>query len=346
VAWWNAVPNTAMEYGHVAFVDKINWKSNGEVESIKVSEYNFSEKGKPGSRPLYPNTKDYPDGFLYIVTDEFLECDLTDLCQPKKKSTSTTGAGMGGSVSGSAPSASSKKAVVFIKQLYIEGYKIRFFPEEKEKVCAVVGNNGKEPKNDVKVIFERSKGTKIDPKPKEIGKENIKHGNIKKGATKTECTSFTVPNDPGEKYNIRACAKFDGSTSCSNPLVYEIKERPKLSIEYFYLLNEDGGLKATFSSGENLLASAGIKNSGGDVEEDVKVGFEILNSSRKVIASGTENIRDYNLEKGEKKKESHIFTVPAPGNYTAKVCADPSNKVQEDNEKDNCKETSFRAVSP
>jgi hypothetical protein len=261
------------------------------------------------------------------------------------QSSGLSDSGYSSTVNFSAPSSSSKKPAVYVKKLYFEGNKAKFFPENHETVCVDVGNNGKEPKDDVKVTFYRSDGKKVDKNPKEIGEENIKHKNIKKGASKTECTEFRVPNEPGDMYNIQVRLKVDGDKSYYGPILYTIRDRPKIFINDFYLTGTDGSLQLTFAPGQSFISVARIKNSGGDVEEDVKVKFDILNYSQVILATGLENIRDYNLEGGETKKESHLFSAPsASGTYSARVCADPENKIKEKDNSDNCKSISFAVV--
>lgn len=184
----------------------------------------------------------------------------------------------------------------------------------------------------------------MDKNPKEVGRENVRHKNLKKGASKTECSDFHVPDEPGERFNVRAYVKFDGNKSYSTPIIFEVKGLVKLELYELRLLDREGNEADSLDVGELFIAEARVKNSGYDLDQDVKVSFSIFDQSDRLIASGLENIRSYNLEEGEKKRETHSFQIDVPGQYVLEVCADPENKISEKNEADNCLELDFQIV--
>ena len=98
VAWWDRDdPSDENDRGHVAWVESVG--SDGET--VTVSEYNWSPRLEYNTRSLSPADDDYPDAFLYFITDSFLECDLTGLCNGESNEILAYTTGDGGFGSGS-----------------------------------------------------------------------------------------------------------------------------------------------------------------------------------------------------------------------------------------------------
>lgn len=107
IAWWNIIPNVR-EFGHVAWVESVG--SDGKT--VTVSEYNWSPLLQYGTRTLSPGAG-YPDGFLYIFTTSFQECDLTGLC--------VGGSGSAGGGGGSSPQVN---LLVDFDIMHLDGHEI------------------------------------------------------------------------------------------------------------------------------------------------------------------------------------------------------------------------------
>lgn len=70
---WTGDPNNSSDnYGHVAFVEKVNYDVNGNATGVFVSEYNWSPACQFSNRSIGEievkiNDIDYPDGFIHIL---------------------------------------------------------------------------------------------------------------------------------------------------------------------------------------------------------------------------------------------------------------------------------------
>lgn len=88
VAYWNDGT-----WGHVAWVEKVLYDSNGNATGVKISEYNYNPLCQLSSRSQNETTlnignSDYPDGFIHILAYEegvsslhYLDCyEQSNLC--------------------------------------------------------------------------------------------------------------------------------------------------------------------------------------------------------------------------------------------------------------------------
>lgn len=111
IAWWNIKnPSDPNDRGHVAVTTKVF--SDGTT--VTLGEYNWATFHQYGERTLARTDSGYPDGFLYIVTESFLECDLMgNIC-----TTSGTAGGSGGDPGGAdlpPPSGTRTNLVPYVK---------------------------------------------------------------------------------------------------------------------------------------------------------------------------------------------------------------------------------------
>ena len=75
IAWWDS--SVGGGHGHVAWVESVA----DDGKTVTISEYNWGNAFNKGWREdLRLSDPGYPDGFLYILTDDLVECDLTGLC--------------------------------------------------------------------------------------------------------------------------------------------------------------------------------------------------------------------------------------------------------------------------
>lgn len=96
IAWWNATATN--KSGHVARTKKVF--SDGTTATFAEFNWPSASNGYKdhsyGERTLAKTDSGYPDGFLYIVTESFLECDLMgNIC-----TASGTAGGSGGDSGG------------------------------------------------------------------------------------------------------------------------------------------------------------------------------------------------------------------------------------------------------
>ncbi len=224
VAWWDssggACGSGGLSCGHVAFVESANW-NDGVVESIVVSEYNFNSPLQyTASRTLYPGTSNYPDGFLYIVTDTFQECDLTGLCQG-------SGSCSGGSGGGSVPD-------FIVNDIWLENQlgqtKTVFRPGETITMKAKIKNVGTNSPMGIEAKFYLSNGEEVDSdkEPKET--VNIDENDLESGETHTTAEELFAPSARGT-YNITVCADTDEEVeeehernNCSDEAVFRVDD--------------------------------------------------------------------------------------------------------------------------
>lgn len=131
--------------------------------------------------------------------------------------------------------------------------------------------------------------------------------------------------------------------------------KPDFVVSSLKLKNSGGSERYEFDPGQNIQMEAVIKNTGdADSPRDIDVRFYLSDGYKKDssgdrVRVGTENIRDYNLEKGESKTETATFDAPnKPGKvFNIIACADGGNDVAEKYESNNCStEAVFRINGP
>lgn len=84
--WTGDSTNHSDDYGHVAFVEKVYYDSNGNATNIDITEYNFETKCDFGQRIKIPVTN--PTGFIHILAYNegvtslhYLDCyEMGNLC--------------------------------------------------------------------------------------------------------------------------------------------------------------------------------------------------------------------------------------------------------------------------
>lgn len=106
IAWWNITSKP--DKGHVAWVENVH--SDGVT--IDISQYNGAGDLQYSTQTLSPGSG-YPDGFLYIFTATFQECDLTNLCPNS-----------GGSSGGGGGSSNQVNLVVDFDIMHLDGHEL------------------------------------------------------------------------------------------------------------------------------------------------------------------------------------------------------------------------------
>ncbi len=364
VAWFS--------YGHVAFVEKVEFNSDGSVKNYTISEYNY----KPcaySAHTFLPNESGRPSAFIHIPMYDwgamgYLDClEMGGLCgdifagvssterawliknlqaygylnnstQQKVAWNARFGTGGGGQGGGTSPSPSSSLPELHIKGVNIsddrdgDHRKESYFPIEKFYILAEAASAGVEPGKDATLGCYLFQGDNRE----KVGEETIKHEHLKKGMTHTE--RFELKNIKPGVYQVKV--RIDNEKKIKESNENNNWSTPvKLVIKAWpnFIINEiivDGA--TSFITGTTLSVRGKFWNKGGDTKDGISVASYLVDSAGNSVLVATQTIKDYHLEENEYHWEGMTFTLPStPGNYSLKLVADYNGLVKESNEGDN-----------
>ena len=173
-----------------------------------------------------------------------------------------------------------------------------------------------------------------------MGSDNIKGENLAAGHTKNEDIKFGAPDREAKfQFYCRIDTKntvkeSDENNNKSGVVSCRVHKRPDIKAEEIIL--NDGQVQ--FEEGEITFARATFTNSGGEPFEDVPVSWYVDGEFY-----ADDNIRHWNIEKGDEKHEDVYLTSLSVGFHTLRVCADFD---EDKNGSDNCMEINFEIVDP
>lgn len=333
VAWWgNGI------YGHVAFVEMVN--PDGSVD---ISEYN----AVPPFGHVFSVRRNVTniDAFLHIHLHHEYCYEQSALCPGFPDVTDGSYSdGKGAYVAPDPPSSS--KPDLFIKEIKFEDEKTKYYSDEDVKLIVTVKNVGASVSTSIEKIkleYIRCKGEKCNGDEKVIDTDNVKGENLYSGATKNESIEFGSPSNEG-RYIYYACIdtknvvkESNEGNNCSGQIWMRVHDRPDFVLKS---LTMDGG-KNQYSPNDIAYVKAVTENRGGEPFIDVRVGYYLDNA---LIED--DNIRHWNLEKGDKKSEDMYLVIPGPGTHILKACADHNQAVKETDETNNCASVVFEVADP
>jgi len=231
VAYWNTLGGV----GHVAWVEKVYFDSNGNATNIDVTEYNYCGEGCAwGQRLNLPANN--PDGYIHILAynegvtgTHYIDCDETyDLCNNQTQqewgwilqrvadyrcktcsgqnmtyvNSFFDGMGMGGGGGGAKPD-------FVINDIWLSdssgNEKTVFKPGQSMQVHIKVKNAGASTSSGIDIDYFRSNGYHEDSDPTNVGTDFIHKDDLEGGETHEELKNITAPMTQGT-YNITAHA--------------------------------------------------------------------------------------------------------------------------------------------
>lgn len=251
IAQWNNLGG----WGHVAWVEKVYFDSNGNATDIDITEYNYNSCTF-SSRTISASN---PDNFIHILAYNegvtglfYIDCyEQSSLCNfqtPQEwgwiiqrvsnyRCSSCggqyqsfangffNGLGMGGGSNSALPD-------FIVNSIWLEDSsgndKTLFVPGEQIKMKAQFKNKGSNSPSSIQVKFYLSNGKKVDGNKQHVGTDTIQASNMESGETHTETESIYAPTTPGT-YNITSCADTQKvvaeeheSNNCSEEAVFSV----------------------------------------------------------------------------------------------------------------------------
>ncbi len=354
VAWWDKDKDDPKSVGHVGWLESVA----ADGKTVTVSEYNWpsaSNGNRPlryGTRTLAPGQADYPSGFLYIVTDSFLECDLTGLCDVSASGKSGQGGGptqvnleesfrvtqIDGRLifPGDATLIPGQTVLLKVQIKALDDDAERWAQPGKEKIetdyWVRIGNGDWERKN----------------------REYTKIKNLKEGETHTETFAYVVPYTGGQSMSFKV--KIDAEDE-----VHESNEHDNTSrIDAFPVANVPAPkpdfitqsfrfLQTPVYAGDQAKFAGSIYNIGPVTPPfGIRSSYEVECPGMGRVFLTDDGTNSYELTPGREIQEATKAPVTMPnvsGTCVAYFCADARGWVDESNEMNNCSSLSFPLVT-
>ena len=351
IAWWDS--SVGGTFGHVAWVESVA----KDGKTVTVSEYNWDNRLFFGKRERSPSDSDYPDGFLYILTDELVECDLTGLC-----SNECTGDGGGGGNINPIPTdpvnLTQDTDILGADGNELYAGRDSILPGMKVKVRVAVQAEGGDAgnwktRNDADTIDIAYSVSSNDGPWTQFDTGYITISKLDEGQTITETKEYTIPHGISSvafrtEIDYRdEVEEYDEGDNTSRVERFEVSNlRPDLIPADVFLTSTSDGTR--YISGTTLLE-----------DQTWHPHCEIANLGE--IASPIQTEVSHRMDGQERDTDSLGAGQPLPGSLTTEVvwsawklgdtgtrtytcCVDSKNQLPELNEGNNCKSATYTVV--